>query len=65
MIVIIILITLLSLFILIIGFFEVKLPFLKTPFINRSTKLNRHTKKLLRKKIWNSQMHKGFVKLPI
>lgn len=68
MLVIILLITLMALTILFIGFFEIKIPFVSNSS-DAGSKLvtrrdNKHARKILRKRILNDQIHKGFVKLP-
>jgi hypothetical protein len=62
--VIIILITFTALITLLIGFFEIKIPLLSIPFKSPGKKISRHTKKMLHKRMWYNQTHKGFVKLP-
>ncbi|MDB5198647.1 MAG: hypothetical protein JWO92_610 [Chitinophagaceae bacterium] len=64
MLTIIILITFTALTVLCIGFFEVRIPFISVPFKSSQKKITRHTRKMLHKRIWYNQIHKGFVKLP-
>ena len=68
MLITIILITFISIIILMIGFFEIRIPYLFddlfATFNSSHKKLKKHTRKMLRKRMWNNQMHKGFVKLP-
>lgn len=65
----IILITFISIVILIIGFLEIQIPFLSFSssqlinFNQSGKKITKHTKKLLRKRLWNNEMHKGFIDL--
>jgi hypothetical protein len=47
-----------------LGFFEIGLPVLRSPFPLRSRKISKHNRKMLRKKIWHNEFHKGFVTLP-
>lgn len=64
MLLIIVITTIAAVFILCIGFFEIKIPFITIPFKDTHKKIPRHTKKMLRKRLWYNEFHKGFVKLP-
>ena len=69
MLTLILLIPVIAIIILLIGFFEIRIPFVSIPAeayhkLKSMRKANKHTKKMLRKKLWNDQMHKGFVQLP-
>lgn len=61
---IIIITTILSIAILCVGFIGIRIPFTSIPFKSSGKKLTKHTRKLLRKRIWYNHTHKGFVKLP-
>ncbi len=68
MVAIILVITFTALTILVIGFFEIRMPFLSIPAnayrqYKSLTKVNKHTRKIQHKKIWHDQMHKGFMEL--
>ncbi len=65
---IIFLITFIALITLCIGFFEIRIPFLSIPAnkyqkFKFTGKLNKHHRKMVRKRMWNNQIHKGFVEL--
>ncbi|MEO7291939.1 MAG: hypothetical protein ABIW34_02465 [Ginsengibacter sp.] len=70
MLVIILFITFISLITLCIGFFEIRIPFLSIPAdeyqkYKSRIKLNRHEKKMMRRRMWYNQIHKGVVELPV
>jgi hypothetical protein len=69
MLTLILLIPLIAIAILFIGFLEIRIPFLSVPSdvylkFRKMRKANKHVRKMMRKKLWHDQMHKGFVQLP-
>ncbi len=68
MLAVILIITFIALTILAIGFFEIRIPFLSIPAdayrkYKKLTKVNKHIRKIQRKKLWHNEMHKGFMEL--
>lgn len=66
MLAIILIILFIAITILIIGFFEIRIPFISIPEdayrkYKSINKVNKHTRKIQHKKIWHNQMHKGFI----
>lgn len=61
---IILIITFLSIAILCIGFIGIRFPFISVQIESSEKKLTKHTRKLLRKRQWYNQTHKGFIDLP-
>ena len=61
---IILITTFISIVILCIGFFEIRIPFVSVQIKSSHKKITKHTRKLLRKRLWYNQTHKGFVELP-
>lgn len=69
MVTLIFLITTISIAMLLIGFFEIKIPFLFSDLVVRfrysRKKVNKHARKMIRKKLWYHRIHKGFIDLPV
>jgi len=70
MLTVILLITFIAITILCLGFFEVRFPFtsITTETFHtgiQKSKSTKHDRKVMRKRIWSNQMHKGFVKIPV
>lgn len=68
MVAVILVISFIAITILIIGFFEIRIPFLSIPAnahrkYKSVDKVNKHTRKIQHRKIWHNQMHKGFMEL--
>jgi hypothetical protein len=68
MVVVIISITFIALIILCTGFFGIKIPFVSIPKLEyQKYKFRvgpyRHEKKIMRKRIWHHEIHKGFIEL--
>jgi hypothetical protein len=69
MLTLIIIIPIVAITILVIGFFEIRIPFFSNSSdayykFKNMRKANKHVRKMMRKKMWGDQIHKGFVKLP-
>lgn len=68
MLTVILIITFISIAMLCIGFFEIRIPFLSIPsYAFKRYKVlsrnNKHTRKIQHKKLWKDQTHKGFIEL--
>jgi|GEM_PF-6176428 len=69
MLAIILIITFIALCILCIGFFEIRIPFISIPAKEYHSykirmRANRHTRKMMRKRMVYNTIHKGFIDLP-